>query len=349
MNFRPHCESLERRDLPSTLVVHPGASIQAAVNAATPGSTILIEPGVYKQAVTINKADLNLIGLPGGPVVLQNPGGKANGISVTTKGDGLLLDNLTVRGFDEDGVLLEGVDGFLLSRITAVKNHDYGLFPGHCNHGLIEDCFASGSNDTGIYVGQSRNVTIAFNTARDNVNGIEVENCTGVKVLRNLVTANTVGIFVDLLPPVLPEITVTTLANNLIEGNQVFKNNRPNTADPSDLAAAEPPGEGILIVGGTHLTVNANIVTNNNTGGIVLLSGQDLVGLGALPPGAFDGLDPNPEQTLVENNIVLGNGNHPSDPTQPSGDLLATPNALAGAGNHWRHNLFNTSFPPELP
>ena len=36
-----------------THVVHPGQSIQAAVNAAEPGDTIVVKAGIYYQSVRI--------------------------------------------------------------------------------------------------------------------------------------------------------------------------------------------------------------------------------------------------------------------------------------------------------
>jgi parallel beta-helix repeat protein len=352
--FRPRVECLEGRDLPSTVVVHPGQSIQAAVMSAAPGTTIAIEPGVYKEAVSVSTANITLLGLPGpGGVVIENPGGLDDGITVTAPNGGFVLSNVTVRDFNDNGVLIDGVNGFQLLNVRAVNNGQYGLFPVLSANGVIQFCSASGSHDTGIYVGQSSNVAVRFNSAHDNVNGFEVENSTGVRAFGNLAYGNTVGIFVDLMPPV-EGITVTTASNNTIAGNVVLDNNRPNNASPDDLAAAEQSGVGVLVVGTTSTTVKANVVVGNDTGGIVLLSGLDLEALGALgalPPGTYAGagVDPNPELTSVRDNVVLFNGLHPTDPTQPHDDLIASPDALMGHGNHWKGNLFLTSFPEELP
>jgi hypothetical protein len=167
-----------------------------------------------------------------------------------------------------------------------------------------------------------------------------VENSTNVRVLGNAAYNNTVGIFVDLLPTVVPGITSTNAANNLVAGNFVVNNNRANTADPMDIASAEESGVGILIVGGSHTTVEANVVTGNNTAGIAVLSGLDLIALGALQPGDYTGLDPNPEHTTVVFNFLAGNGNNPADPSQPHGNLIVSPYAQAGSDNHFRFNGF---------
>src|SRR5215472_16772637 len=92
----------------TVIIVRPGQSIQAAVDAASPGDTILVEPGSYaepgvacpanpaqKCAVAITKDGISLVGLTQGQrqVVLVNPGGQDVGIQVARTGDpGCLAD-----------------------------------------------------------------------------------------------------------------------------------------------------------------------------------------------------------------------------------------------------------------
>src|ERR1700687_5286229 len=45
-----------------TIVVGPGQSIQAAINEASPGDTVLVEPGVYHQSVQIRTDGITLRG-----------------------------------------------------------------------------------------------------------------------------------------------------------------------------------------------------------------------------------------------------------------------------------------------
>src|SRR2546421_11186646 len=46
----------------TTRVVHPGESIQAAVDASAPGDTVLVEAGTYAQTVGIHTSGIQLIG-----------------------------------------------------------------------------------------------------------------------------------------------------------------------------------------------------------------------------------------------------------------------------------------------
>jgi hypothetical protein len=138
-------------------------------------------------------------------------------------------------------------------------------------------------------------------------------------------------------------------SHNLVANNIVFDNNRRNTALPGDIAAVEPPGVGIAIVGGNHNVVQANLALGNAFAGIVVLSGNDLLALA--PPGtpAYPvGVDPNANNTLVQLNIALGNGFITSVPPgfpQPA-DLIWTG---TGTNNHWKNNIFQTSTPSLLP
>ena len=100
------------------IIVHKGGSIQKAVDAAKPGMVIRIEPGIYKEAILITKARIKLIGVTtskGDCVIIKNPADEENGITATETADGFLLKNVTVRDFEENGVLLTGVNNFTIS------------------------------------------------------------------------------------------------------------------------------------------------------------------------------------------------------------------------------------------
>ena len=328
------------------IVVHPGGSIQAAVAGAAPGSVIRIEPGTYREAVTVNTPRLALVGAldpRGAGVVIENPGGADNGITANASAQGFALVNVTVRGFDENGIKLSSVDGFLLSQVTAVDNGEYGLYPVHSSNGVIERCRASGHDDTGIYVGQSHDVTIRQSVTFANVNGIEVENSKRVTAIANDTYDNVVGILVVLLPHL--EDTVTS--DVLLAGNRVHDNNHPNFAPAGDLASFVPTGSGILVVGADRTKVEGNTVSGNQFTGIAVGSTLLLGLLAGLPPDYFADIEPNPDHDAIEENVVTGNGTVASPvPFLPAADLLWDG---SGTGDCWSANTFVTSAPADLP
>jgi parallel beta-helix repeat protein len=329
------------------IIVHKNGSIQAAVNAALPGMLIKIEPGTYAEAVTITQSGIKLIGLTnsnGEGVIIQNPGTEETGITVIQGANGFSLENITVRNFTENGILLTGVDGFYLSHVHAINNGEYGIFPVFCSHGVIEYCTANGHADTGIYVGQSSDVVIRLNRAFDNVNGIESENSDNIVITLNETYNNTLGIFADLLPG----LKITSSTNIRISANIIRNNNHPNFSPPGDLAAVVPSGIGVLVLGTDQTIVEKNIVTGNNFTGIVVFSTLVLGTLAGLPPEAFADIEPNPDGARVQGNLLSKNGLIP--PTLsiplPGADLLWDG---SGVNNCWVGNIFKTSYPSPLP
>jgi parallel beta-helix repeat protein len=314
-----------------SIEVHAGQSIQAAVNAAAPGTVIFLDPGTYKESITIAKPDIFLVGLNqpgGGSVVLANPGDADNGINVTSQGAGFTLLNVTVQGFGENGVLLTGVQRFLIDHVNAVHDGEYGIFPVLSLNGLIARSSASGNRDTGIYVGQSANVAVLGNTTFGNVNGIEIENSLNALVAANISSGNTAGILVDLLPG----LTVPVADNIVVENNLVRGNNLPNFGTPSGIASLVPSGIGILVLGTSDTTLQNNAVLGNQKIGIGVLSTEVLNLLGG---GPVFGIEPDPNNTQVHGNTALG---------APFGaDLLWDG---TGSGNSWVDNVFLTSVSP---
>jgi parallel beta-helix repeat protein len=355
LGLDPTAESLLQSDAKNAnskfgkadIVVHPGGSIQAAVNAAKPGMLIQIEPGTYAEAVTVSQPGIRIAGLTnpkGEGVILQNPGNVETGITVSEGANGFSLENITLQNFTENGILLTGVDGFYLSHIVAVNNGEYGIFPVFCSHGIIEHCIANGHADTGIYVGQSSDVEIRHNEVFDNVNGIESENSHNISITFNRAYHNTLGIFSDLLPG----LKVTSSSNTRISENIVRDNNHPNFSPPGDLAAVVPSGIGILVLGTDQTTVERNIVSGNNFTGIVVFSTLVLGTLAGLPAEAFADIEPNPDGARISSNILSKNGQAP--PTLPiplpGVDLLWDG---SGSGNCWSDNKFNSAYPSPLP
>ena len=55
------------------LVVTSGQSIQAAIDAAPPGSTIQVTPGVYNENLVVTKDDITLRGAGPGSTLLRPP------------------------------------------------------------------------------------------------------------------------------------------------------------------------------------------------------------------------------------------------------------------------------------
>jgi parallel beta-helix repeat protein len=353
-----------------SIVVEPGQSIQAAVDLASPGDTILVEPGTYIEAgrpcpteptvtcaVVVKKDNIALIGQESQahPVILQSNGSQDQGFAVAKTDDpgclsdpserieGSLISGFTVQGFAGSGILLYCADDWRVTAVTAVDNYEYGIFPSHSGPGRVDHSFATGSNDTGIYVGDSHGARIDHNTASGNVSGFEIENSTGVRDDHNLATDNTAGI----LSFALPFLDIKTNANNQIDHNTVTDNNKPNTCPPGDDVCSVPVGTGILLVAADTNTVDHNTVTGNNSFGIGL---ANFCVVNHVPPAVCASLDidPNSNGNQLVHNFATSNGLAP-DPIiapLPGADLLWDG---TGTGNCWQDNTADAIFPAPLP
>jgi parallel beta-helix repeat protein len=335
----------------TTIVVT--TTIQAAVNAAQPGDTIVVPPGTYHESILVNKSHLTIVGTP---AAIIDAAGFRTGIRVGTgtisRGgpaptcpplavEGFRLSGLTIKHAGFSGVFLVGVDGYHLTGTSYVDNPVYGPFPVCSRNGLIDLNHVVGggsavgpSLDTGIYVGDDDQVTVRNNSVTNYVIGVVVENTINAIVQDNLLQGNTAGIYAAVLPDHPRPFT----DNVVVERNQVVNNNLPNPvpADSGEEIGLVPTGVGIVNLGSDHVVIRNNRVIGNDSLGVIIL--QDL--FGPVDPR----IEPNADFNQVRGNVILHNGHNP-DPVRaitPGADIVYDG---TGTGNCFADNIFATEFP----
>lgn len=292
---QPEVEVRPPGDGPVTITV-PGnaATIQQASDAAQPGDTIEVSPGTYGESVTIKTPNVTLRGTDRNKVIVDGGGLRGNGIIVTAPR--VTIANLTVRGFNLNGVLITGLvdengglasgsdgyrrldpkkfpplQGFAVRYVTAHNNALYGIYAFDSQNGVIENNYASGHADSGIYVGQCDdcNIVVRNNVAEYNAVGYEQANASNVvSVVRNRFSNNRVGMTLlsDYQEAYVPQ------RKAVVAGNLITDNDAEETPEQADGGF----GVGIGVSGGQDNEITRNLISGSPTAGIVLDSSEDI-------------------------------------------------------------------------
>lgn len=282
--------------------------LQEALILAEPGDEIVLEAGRF---VLTDGLSLDVDG-----VTLRGAGSKETVLDFTGQsdsGEGLLVtsDNVTLRDFavenpKGDGIKSKGADGIVYQGIRVTwtggplsSNGAYGIYPVESTGVLIVGCEVSGASDAGIYVGQSRDITVRHSLVQYNVAGIEIENSRNAVVEENLATHNTGGILVfD-----LPGLPVMGGGDVVVRRNLVTENDVDNFAPPGNIVGGVKRGTGILVMANDNVLLVENVLTKNDTAQVMVVS--------YTLPFDDERYNPYPRNVVVAANIYEDGGSAP--------------------------------------
>jgi hypothetical protein len=339
------------------IVEVPGelASIQAAVDAASPGDLVLISPGTYREAVDVTTDELTIRGLDRGGVILDGGFELENGIRVVGA-NGVAVENMTAINYTKNGFFWTGVEGYRGSYLTAIRNGDYGIYAFDSTKGQLDHSYAAGSPDAGFYIGQCFPCDAVIDAVLAEHNGL---GYSGTNSGGNLLIVNSTFRFNR--AGVVPNSGSYELCyperETTIVGNVVYSNNQPDT--PAIDVAILAMGNGILLAGGIRNVIERNLVYDHDKTGIGLVPFLEEDANDDLPtpeewdvdcatqknePVAAeipDSLLWDSQQNRVVGNVLDDNRTADLGVASAGGDVSAF-------GNCWGGNTFTTSAPAAI-
>ena len=295
-------------------------TIQTAVDAADPGDLVLVDRGVYREQVDVVTPGIVIRGVDRNEVIIDGESQRENGVNVVGA-DGVVVENLTVRGATANGLFWNDVVGYRASYVTSIDAGVYGIYAFASVDGVFEHSYASGSPDSGFYIGECKPCNAVINDVISEWNGLGYSgtNSSGALYLVNSVWRNNVA---GIVPNTLDSELLPPFEGVSIVGNVVHDNSNPDA--PTYNAPWSAFGNGIVLAGGNDSLVARNRIFNHVTNGILVTPN----------------LDKNfwmSHGNIVRDNVIEGSGR---------ADLaLAGP---AGDGNCFVGNDFRWSLPPAI-
>jgi nitrous oxidase accessory protein NosD len=274
------------------VVKHPN-SIQAVINFAKPGDTIIVEKGTYKEQLTIATSGITLIGkeailhppatfrtnicsglnrnfanepteagicIQGSDILLEDFSSEHRRfISAGKRISNVIVQGFTVQGFSGENIAVVAGENVKILRNTLLNGPQYSFLTVGSRNTLAERNTV-GSLAVG-FIAMCMDDVSGARYIRNDISGYYIALCTqtnGGLVKRNKVKDSCIGVFVD------PNI----------DGAQVIGNTITDRGqDCPTFPAENNAGAGIIMFGAKNTLVEGNTIDNihNNGTGVGIL------------------------------------------------------------------------------
>jgi Right handed beta helix region len=319
------------------VIVGPGQSIQAAVDAAKPGTKIYVF-GKHQENVAITTDGISLIGVhavltPAATPTqnaCQDPSNPADVNGICVLGDidfdtgvvnrevkNVSITGFTIEGFSDSGIVAFGAHNATFAWNVAEDNDEYGITAFASTGTRMLFNHASDAGEAGFYIGDSPNAgaKVFGNEAANSTFGLLVRNAEHAKVAHNSFHGNCVGAVV--LADAPGPAGFVRFKGNRVKGNT-------KACPVSEDLDTPLSGIGIALAGAHDVTIKGNLITGNVPSGETAFSGGVVVASG--DAGTV------PSNNTVKGNVILKN----------STDIVWDG---TGTGNTFKKNLCKTSNP----
>lgn len=311
---------------PSTVVVHPGQSIQAAIDAAPAYGTVYVDPGTYAENLLVTKpleirgrgavrivppgelsanrctqdedaelpdgdllsVGICVLGVLGGPV---DPSGDLP--SVLEPVPDVHVSGLKIDGFTE-GVETDGTDGLVLADLVLRDNED-GIDSFYGTGTVFRRITVTGAEAFGgASLQRSRQVLVVDSSFEGNGGfGLSLLDTRGAAVTGSTFRGNAGGIAVTDTPAGEPVGDLRINGNAIVDNDGYF---------PGDRGAPPVSGIGIAILGADDVRISGNLLRDNAPSADAPLGG---FGIGIFDAGQLTG-GASAHDVHVSGNRIVG-------------------------------------------
>nr|WP_321498082.1 PGF-pre-PGF domain-containing protein [uncultured Methanolobus sp.] len=257
-------------------------TIQAAVNAAYEGDTIVVTDGTYNENVDVDKSVTIRSQNGAESTIIQALSASDNVFSVTA--NNVTINGFTVTGATDmpyAGINLEGNSNCTIINNIA-SNNKYGIYLYISENNTLTNNTASSNDNDGIFMRlssnntlinnicrnnwdginllDSENNTLTNNTGNDSHNGICISSSTYNTLTGNVVGNDTYGIY-------MYNSTYNTLTGNVAEDNDHYSiYMQESTYNTLTGNVADDANNGIYMSYSTYNTLTNNTASNNSYG-----------------------------------------------------------------------------------
>lgn len=229
------------------IFVQSGDSIQTAIDNATSGDVIILEPGTYNENVVINTDNLVIKSESGNPEDTIIKAKSSSSHVFALQADNVQISGLQITGTKNTytGIYLSGCNNCIIDK-NKILNNGYGIYLLNSKGNMLSNNEVTNNGAYGILFSTASSNTLSGNKANNNERGIHIGTSDGNTLSGNTISSNDVyGLYV------CPRSDNNRIFNNYFSNtvNAEIKNGTGN-------AYYTEKTEGTNIVGGPYVAGN---------------------------------------------------------------------------------------------